>query len=965
MGIFDKLKNVIKPKTEERLPRESKDIFNGAVDIKDRDVRVSSEDSRNAMKMMTRDIKGEEIGLLENLDILLDKVSKEIKNNYIEALKQSIANTNLGAVAKSDLIKKIGQRFSGKENVFKLLQEKFKEDKFTMLASFATGATIKSALSLARVSMGLTGGVAVGVTAGALAGFLKEGINRKFVLKEEKDVRDALNKAIDKLNSGNFSDEDINKLFELVAYADNLSKNKRIVGTKGEIIPKDQIQGAIAGARRIFLEKNNIALDGSADPEEKFNAIMALRSKSRSYGNKFKGFFEKLDPRKEALIKIRDELKTEDTKKIIRATLVGAAFGGIGSWAAHLLLEAISDDIPNEILSKDVDPSELKEIIQQIDNENTGQIVPDSVNTAITTESADFMPDMIDKGSGLYQNIAKLYPDADFNKIKEIAEHGLRSTGLIGEGQNIDDFINSGADRKMSAQEIADIINAKQDIGSGVVFDSNISSDIKMPSAPESIPMSELPKNPNFDSAEFIPQSVEITSPPTPPTIPEKPSSSYLGWLTTSAVGVGAGVASWLGIKKYQQNKSAKELSNGEKTPQVDNPYVSDWSTNVLKAEVNKKENKNIYDYNFEQDDIEGGSILPELSKSILENAKINNFKGKSGEETPRMIANNRGDVLEATADRVKNYIERHKELMPQYEVKMGDNSIFLSDVYKYSDSYKGVIAYIKMGDRIVARTFYQSNSQGLWRMLPLKADFFDERTGMVKDIFFDKGHSETSLLAPIEIQDKLGEIQSKGVGIINDTTENINLVFGGLSADYVSATEGGDLTAKLEISPVGEKEGLLNIYNPESFAVDDKKMPNFDNVARLNSQETSLYESVDGNTPAFIDMVVAPSIDNEYLYLFCSSYISGEKVSWVGNIYKNNQDINSLGTFSEWVDGGFLTMPAYEYDDNLTKLSNKHKIDLKIYAGSYSADKKYRNMNELNKKNPLILAFNDKYLNK
>ncbi len=96
----------------------------------------------------------------------------------------------------------------------------------------------------------------------------------------------------------------------------------------------------------------------------------------------------------------------------------------------------------------------------------------------------------------------------------------------------------------------------------------------------------------------------------------------------------------------------------------------------------------------------------------------------------------------------------RSHGLEPKYEVQLGDVIIHFSDSYPlpFGDGdHAAVVGYVETPDgNVVARTYYLSGSQALWRYLPAWAPGW-----------LDKGHTEDSLLVPDEAQVALSDISS------------------------------------------------------------------------------------------------------------------------------------------------------------------------------------------------------------
>lgn len=925
MGILDKLKNkILGPKNEEAVINESDALLD------------STNKSQNKVE--------KEANNLELLKAFLGEVSKQINNTYVENIKQSIADTKIGAIAKSDLIKNIGQRLS-KDKIVSVLKDKFTKDNLAMLtSSFAMGAVVKGAVNAAKISLGLGGGLAIGATAGALTGFLKEGIKRKIVFKNESDVRDALTNIAEKIADKSANAEDIDRLVDLIVYAEKLVNRKRILDDKGVAISKDKIAGVLAGARRILLENNQANIDNSADPVEKFKKILVNRSKNQTYFDKIKGFVNKIDPRKEALVKTRD-LTPEDTKKILRATLVGVVGGALGATVAHLILGTLIDEVPSEVLSKDIDIDEAKNIVQEINvDDDIRQSIVEPISTTPITEdivttpspSAEmpvgFTPDMVEKGSGLYANLQNLYPQATFEEIKEMAEQGLRSGGVMADDQNIDDFIASGADKKMSAEDIADVINKVKQTEVSATMPTESEIEIPAVSSVDNsivLPKVETPSISTLDSSvpsmvapeNITPKNDIVVEIPKPPE--QSPSSGgYWSYLLGGLGAIGAGAGLGLGIKKIVDSKPNKAVSE-EGKPNGKSYEPSEWTGNseigmkLKKIDEEKKGKKEPLINRNDNKIIEDIQTTPPYK--IIEKEKseeiLSKFEIKSGR---------------SNIDEVKTFINEHEILHPKYEVNVGKYKYMLSGIYKNKDGYNCVVAYIEAPNEdtgeveIVARTFYQSGSNSFLRNLPELL-----RSG-AKELYF-KGRDEDSLMAPLEVQEAyakiLDEQNNRALDITTDP-EDSEIVFAGLAKNFIetrvleTATPGTASLSPLEATATEDIFKSITT-NPRDLKIDEDKKPDFKKPVRSFEIYNKVYDYFDEDNREGVGLKVTfdsfISRDNKKTYVFgyVPAYKDRPALYLPPNVYINNQEINSAGVYKEWIKS---LPPRYEYPDNIKK---------------------------------------------
>ncbi len=251
------------------------------------------------------------------------------------------------------------------------------------------------------------------------------------------------------------------------------------------------------------------------------------------------------------------------------------------------------------------------------------------------------------------------------------------------------------------------------------------------------------------------------------------------------------------------------------------------------------------------------------------------------------------GDMLTAQ-------ILQQEGLAPKHKIKLGNTTVFLSSTpYNLADGRIAVVGYVEKEGQIVARTFYRSNSQGVWRYLP------NYTPGKNKgDIdWYDKGYGEESVTLPIMLQQALAEFSKESAPILN--VSNPNLIFAGTARDRNSP---GTLVLTVEAEPK-KLEGDFypptedSKNKPEQLQFTNPSMsPDFNKKLTSWKQKTSLYGDV--------TIEVFPSKDGKLQYMFCRD---GKGRAWIGGV-EDDSEIQTVGLRKTWIKAGDLTTPAYEY---------------------------------------------------
>lgn len=257
------------------------------------------------------------------------------------------------------------------------------------------------------------------------------------------------------------------------------------------------------------------------------------------------------------------------------------------------------------------------------------------------------------------------------------------------------------------------------------------------------------------------------------------------------------------------------------------------------------------------------------------------------------------------------------KGLAPSTTFDVDGVQFAISDPYEIHGRL-AVVAYVKAGDgKFVARSYYRSNSQGLWRLLPA---YLGDDEGDI--VWFGKGAKETAITAPIAVQKQLAEISSHKPINVKDP----EFIFAGLSRDLTTGHTG---TVMLGVDKVGKNMGLdtnslsktslLNQYKgigkrpPESLEPPPQSKPDYSRVLKTWRQPTDLYGEITVEVFASKDQTLKYMINRD----------SNGRV-WPGVIENDSKiDDKGIGLRQQWIDEPDLTTPAYEYEDQAGSYAN------------------------------------------
>lgn len=247
--------------------------------------------------------------------------------------------------------------------------------------------------------------------------------------------------------------------------------------------------------------------------------------------------------------------------------------------------------------------------------------------------------------------------------------------------------------------------------------------------------------------------------------------------------------------------------------------------------------------------------------------------------------------------ERLIPVILRNEKLTPQVKVPLEGTNVYLSLPYDLGEGRQAVMAYVEKGGEVVARSFYRSNSQGIWRYLP-KYILKDNRL-----VYYQKGHGEESVTVPMEIQQVLASMTERGKTVL--ATQNRELIFAGTArpTDYMGTIDSEVIPTPVKLE--GNFYAETGKIKPEEVKfTNPDQAPDFSRMLASWDQDTTIYQNQK------VKVEVFPSKDGQFKYLFCRD---SKNRAWIGGV-ENGSEVTSLGVRKSWVKAGDLTTPAFEY---------------------------------------------------
>jgi len=271
--------------------------------------------------------------------------------------------------------------------------------------------------------------------------------------------------------------------------------------------------------------------------------------------------------------------------------------------------------------------------------------------------------------------------------------------------------------------------------------------------------------------------------------------------------------------------------------------------------------------------------------------------------------------------------------LEPRNKIVLDKAIVYFSDPFNVESSRIAIVAYVQIGESVLARSYYRSNSQAIWRFLPdyRMADGFLD--------WYSLGHSDETIMIPLVLQKALSEIRTEPSYVRNIVGPDLVLAgtaFNITSQDnrfkkYKSTTNAIQLEGNFYFMKGRKVPPEKVVFNNE------EQEPDFSKVITSWTKDSSIYGE--------IRVEIFYSRDKKFFYMFCRDNIER---AWIGGVEQSTGNLTSYGLKEEWVYAGDLVTPAFEYKSLAGNYGNDelHKgsyIDMfKFYNSKIPIIKKY-----------------------
>ena len=309
--------------------------------------------------------------------------------------------------------------------------------------------------------------------------------------------------------------------------------------------------------------------------------------------------------------------------------------------------------------------------------------------------------------------------------------------------------------------------------------------------------------------------------------------------------------------------------------------------------------------------------VRPEVFKQWNTETTIDDSEmrcvGKNEAEDIFERAELRGDrkFFAATQDLLKEagLLPHHRLIVEE------DRAIWFSKAFDIDDRGRAaIIGYVETDDgKIVARSYYRSQSSGAWRYLPqYRYNLDDERVD-----WYGKGYGEESLTLPAVLQEGLTHAVDADGGLIRLDEKTREAAFYGTTRDIKS--EGTVYYRSVSRAP-RDIRGMPHKDDkraPEDLIISLEHAPRFDKrPMRSWTMDTSLYGRV--------ECEVFHSENGQLGYSFCRDKRGR---AWISSIEDLASHVESTGLRTEWI-SSVLTTPAYEYSTQARGYGNDNDRD-------------------------------------
>ena len=279
--------------------------------------------------------------------------------------------------------------------------------------------------------------------------------------------------------------------------------------------------------------------------------------------------------------------------------------------------------------------------------------------------------------------------------------------------------------------------------------------------------------------------------------------------------------------------------------------------------------------------------------------------------------------------------------LEPKTALEIGGRKIYVSEPYNMGKGRVGLVAYIEHEGHVYIRSFYRSNSRGLFQSAaghgqPYNPGWIDKGIG----------DGKFSTVLPIDAQEQLNKLLSGGARDLpalsgaeatykGNPVSAANKAFYGpleyMALDHQNSSYGRALAGGNHDIPLVSAEPIANskIAKPDSITLIDAKLaPDFSKpIKTFDVQlDATLY-------PKPVKAHVFNSVNGELQYLFFSD---GEKV-WLGQVDNIASPVNSFGVRMNSYNPANLAIAPVEYSSDMTP-PGYGRSDAARFVGDYQS---------------------------
>ncbi len=259
--------------------------------------------------------------------------------------------------------------------------------------------------------------------------------------------------------------------------------------------------------------------------------------------------------------------------------------------------------------------------------------------------------------------------------------------------------------------------------------------------------------------------------------------------------------------------------------------------------------------------------------------------------------------------------------LEPVESITIGNTTIHISRPYS-DGSRLFAVGYVEIDGKLYTRSYYKSNSQGVWRVASHRGD-----RG-----WFGKGIGEKLMSLPTPVQQRLSILDKNPLNFSDPNVAN-NIFYGGLeyrpgrSSQYANLPE--DFKQGLSNQRLGKLGSFTDPDNPTTWIwTDPNYAPDFNKIT-----QTYNHAACPNQICKDVDAFIVRSRDNKIEYLFFRDKQTGKV--WIASSEIVDSRLNSYGIHRTAVDLDRLAMPIWEYGEQIPQ----NYVGRKLSDGSPYSD--------------------------